>query len=133
MSATIIRLMSSETIIGDVVEKDLKQGALIVKHPVLLETVYANDSRYVMMRDILKDSVEIHMPINAMNIMYSYPAAPEVEAYYHGCIPTFQKAKASHLEMYKGMLKELVNETLEENMFEIKEGQYLQPSSETMN
>jgi hypothetical protein len=111
----------------------LKQGTLIIKHPVLLETVYSNNTRYVMMRDILKDSNEIHMPVQAMNIMYTYPAAPEVEAYYRGCLPTFEKAKATHLEMYKDMLKELVEETLADNMFEVKEGQHLQPSSNTMN
>lgn len=133
MSTTIIRLMSSETIIGDVVEKKLKDGTLIIKNPVLLETVYSDNARYVLMRDLLKDSMEIHMPIQAMNIMYSYPAAPEVEAYYRGCIPTFEKAKTTHREMYKGMLDELVKDSLAENMFEIKEGQFLQPSSTTVN
>lgn len=133
MSTTIIRLMSSETIIGDVVEKNVKEGTLIIKNPVLLETVYSDNARYVLMRDLLKDSMEIYMPIQAMNIMYSYPAAPEVEAYYRGCIPTFERAKTSHREMYKGMLDELVKDTLAENMFEIKEGQFLQPSSTTVN
>lgn len=125
--------MSSETIIGDVVEKNVKEGTLIIKNPVLLETVYSDNARYVLMRDLLKDSMEIYMPIQAMNIMYSYPAAPEVEAYYRGCIPTFERAKTSHREMYKGMLDELVKDTLAENMFEIKEGQFLQPSSTTVN
>jgi hypothetical protein len=125
--------MSSETIIGDVVGKDKERGALMIQHPVLLETVYANDSRYVLMRDMLKDSREIVMPINAMNIMYSYQAAPEVEAYYRGCLPAFEKAKVAHIEMYKEMLKELAAGTIEQGMFEVADKKMLQPSSNTMN
>jgi hypothetical protein len=131
MSTTIIRLMSSETIIGEIVGRD--SDALIIKHPVSLETVYNDGSRYVLMRDMLKDSLEIHMPINAINIMYTFPAAPEVEDYYKGCLPTFEKAKIAHRGMYVDMLKELVESTLEENMFDIKDGQILQPSSTTEN
>jgi len=46
MSATIIRLMSSETIIGEIVGREV--DALIIKHPVSLETVYNDGSRYVL-------------------------------------------------------------------------------------
>jgi hypothetical protein len=133
MSTTIIRLMTSETIIGDVVGKDAKQGTLFVENPVNLETVVSEGNRYVLMRDMLKDSTETVMPINAINIMYHYRAAPQVEAYYRGCLPEFERAKKTHLEMYDEMLKELVNQTLEESTFEIQEGQHLQPSSNTMN
>lgn len=133
MSATIIRLMSSETIIGELIGKDAKNGTLFIQNPVLLETVIANNSRYVMMRDMLKDSSETIMPINGMNVMYSYPAAPQVEAYYKGCIPEFEKAKVEHLAMYDELLKGLVEESLEENQFEVPDGMMLQPSSKTAN
>lgn len=133
MSAQILHLIDGDTIIGDVVQKDVEKQVIIVANPIIMGLVYGEDgTKYVTMKDPLKDAAVDYMPLNPVNIIYSYPAAPEVERYYRGCVPRFVKQKEMHIDMFKDMVKVLAQQVLKETPMMVVPPDRLQPSSNTI-